>query len=67
MQIETYSGTPDKGKGRPPYKPPGPFTIIIALANMFLTSEKRTTSEIRTEAVPKCPLFGGSTVPSPTN
>ena len=33
--------------------------------NMFLTSEKRTTSEIRTEAVsPECPLFGGSTVVS---
>ena len=40
--------------------PPGPFTIALI---MFLTSEKRTTSEIRTEAVsPKCPSFGGSTV-----
>ena len=30
---------------------------------MFLTSEKGTASEIRTEAVsPKCPLFRGSTV-----
>ena len=34
----------------------------FAIAN-FMTSEKRTTSEIRTEAVyPKCTLFGGSTV-----
>ena len=33
------------------------------MISMFLTSKKRTTSKIRTEAVsPKCPLFGGSTV-----
>ena len=48
-------------KGWPPYK--GHSSRSLYRINMFLTSEKRTTSEIRTEAVfPKCPLFGGSTV-----
>ncbi len=45
-------------KGQPPYKgrPSGPLSHS---SSMFLTSEKRTTSQQRTEW---CPLFRGSTV-----
>ena len=47
-------------KGQPPYKGHSSRSLFRSI-NTFLTSEKRTTSEIRTEAVsPKCPLFEGS-------
>ena len=49
-------------KGQPPYKGHSSRSLYHSI-NTFLTSEKRTTSEIRTEAVsPKCPLFRGSAV-----
>ena len=49
-------------KGQPPYKGHSSRSLYHS-TNTFLTSEKRTTSKIRTEAVPpKCPSFGGSTV-----
>ena len=49
-------------KGQPPYKGHSSRSLYHSI-NTFLTSEKRTTSEIKTEAVsPKCPLFGGSNV-----
>ena len=49
-------------KGRPPYKRCSSGSLCHSI-NTFLTSEKRTTFEMRTEAVsPKCPLFRGSTV-----
>ncbi len=46
-------------KGQPPYKgcSSGP------LSRTFLTAKKRTTSQQRTKwLIPRCPLFGGSTV-----
>ena len=49
-------------KGQPPNKghTSGPHSHS---SSSFLTSEKRTTSQQRTKLlVPKCPLFGGSTV-----
>ena len=49
-------------KGQPPYKGHSSRSLYHSI-NMFLTSKKRTTSKIRTEAVsPKCPLFRGATV-----
>ena len=60
-----YSGTSDKGpseKGTTSQQrtTSGPLSHSIS---SFLTSEKRTTSQRRTKwPVPKCPLFGGSTV-----
>ena len=60
-----YSGASDKGPseiGQPPNK--GHSSGLHShSSSSFLTSEKRTTSQQRTKwLVPKCPLFGGSTV-----
>ena len=65
-KSETYTVEPPikdpPRKGQPPYKGHSSRSLCHSI-NTFLTSEKRTTSEIRTEAVsPKCPLLGGSTV-----
>ncbi len=49
-------------KGQPPYKghSSGPLSHS---SSTFLTSEKRTTSQQRMRwLIPRCPLFGGSTV-----
>ncbi len=49
-------------EGQPPYKgrSSGPLSHS---SSAFLTSEKRTTSQQRTKwLIPRCPLFGGSTV-----
>ena len=60
-----YRGTSNKGSSKirqPPNKgrSSGP---LFHSSSSFLTSEKRTTSQRRIILlVPKCPLFGGSTV-----
>ena len=63
LDITAYTAEPPikdtPREGPPPYKGNSSRSHSI----MFLISEKRTTSKIRTEAVsPKCPLFEGSTV-----
>ena len=59
--VEPLIKDPPK-KGQPPNKGRNSEPLSHS-SSSFLTSEKRTTSQQRTKwLVPKCPLFGGSTV-----
>ena len=58
VSFETTVEPPIKDplrKGQPPYK--GHTSRSLYRSIMFLTSEKRTTSEIRTEAVSQSVLY----------
>ena len=65
LRVCMYSGTSNKGPSEigTTSQQRTQFWTLSHSSSSFLTSEKRTTSQWRTKwLVPKCPLFGGSTV-----